>query len=38
MVAELLNQVQAKGIILTVDGDKLHYQGNKLALTPELIE
>jgi TubC N-terminal docking domain len=38
MVAELLNQVQAKGIILTVDGDKLHYQGNKSALTPELIE
>jgi hypothetical protein len=37
MVTELLNQVQAKGVILTVDGDKLHYKGNKSALTPELI-
>jgi hypothetical protein len=38
MVTELLNQVHAKGIILTVDGDKLHYKGNKSALAPELIE
>jgi hypothetical protein len=38
VVAELLNQVQAKGIILTVDGDKLYYQGNESALTPDLIE
>jgi hypothetical protein len=38
MVAELLNELQTKGITLTVDCDKLHYKGNKSALTPELIE
>jgi hypothetical protein len=37
IVAKLLNEVQVKGITLTVDGDKLHYKGNKSALTPELI-
>ena len=34
---ELLSEVEAKGIILTVDGGSLHYQGSKSALTPELI-
>ena len=38
MVAELLNELQTKGITLTVDGDKLHYKGPRGALTPELIE
>jgi hypothetical protein len=36
-INELLNEVQAKGIILTVDDGSLHYQGNKSVLTPELI-
>ncbi len=38
MVAELLNELRTKDITLTVDCDKLHYKGNKSALTPELIE
>ena len=35
--SDLLSEVEAKGIILTVDGGNLHYQGSKSALTPELI-
>jgi hypothetical protein len=34
---DLLSEVEAKGIILTVDGGSLHYQGSKSALTPDLI-
>jgi hypothetical protein len=34
---ELLSEVEAKGIILAVDGGSLHYQGSKSALTPDLI-
>jgi hypothetical protein len=37
IVAELLNEVQAKGIILIREGDALHYQGQESSLTPALI-
>jgi hypothetical protein len=36
-ITELLNEVEARGITLLVDESRLHYQGNKSALRPEII-
>ena len=37
MIAELLDELQTKGITLVADGDKLYYRGDKGSLTPEVI-
>lgn len=35
-VAELLQQVRTKGVLLTIDGDRLRFKGPKGAMTDEL--